>query len=255
MLSGLPPFLRAQWLKGDWDAMSGQFWSFRDDTVCDVEIPPHAKWFAGVDYGTTRPFAVLYVAHWTEYVQIIGSSRYAPVTRAHVCHELYEKGLDCAQQAQCVKNAEQMWGLDDERVIYYRDPSTKTESPSTGMGKTIAQMWGDCGFFTYDAHTNARIPGWSLMKQLIREHRLTISPSCRNLLEEMQAHQYAGSPGPPISDDLQQGNSVKDDAADALRYVMVSIARMQAPLPQGTVWDREVPTCPSTSTLVTPVEA
>lgn len=254
VLSKLPPFLRRQWLSGDWDALSGQFWTFTDTTIAYVPVPAWANWYAGVDYGRSRPFAVIYCAVWNEMVRPAGSDRYLTIPRIHVAHEVMERNLDCSQQADAVREAEKRWGLEDKRVLYYRDPNTKTESPSTGMGKTISQMWGDCGFFTTDAKTNARVPGWELVKRLIREQRITISPECPQLLAEMVAHQYAGSPGPPTSDDIQQGTMVMDDASDALRYCVVSVARLNLPSEAGSPFDpvTEWLKC-STSTLVQPV--
>jgi hypothetical protein len=82
----------------------------------------------------------------------------------------------------------------------------------------------------FPAVSNARVPGWALIKKYLRLGYMTFSPTgCQPLLSEMSKHVYCGSPGPPISEDLKEGPSIMDDATDALRYCIISMAGVKPP--------------------------
>ena len=62
------PALRAAWLMGDWNALSGAFfqnyaaWKDAGGVLHPFRIPSHWGRFLAMDYGSARPFCVLWVA-------------------------------------------------------------------------------------------------------------------------------------------------------------------------------------------------
>jgi phage terminase large subunit len=241
VLKPLPYWLRRQWLDGDWDAVAGQFWTIGPHLLQEIEPPRWAKWFAGVDWGSAKPFACVWFAKWSEWMK--GPAGFDEIHRIHVVHEVYQDGLQLDEQAQRVLAEERKLPLGGKRVVYYADPNCwkKIEGVSTETGKTLAGMWARYKWFVNPASTNARVPGWTLIKGLLRQGQLTISPGCRALLTEATSHQYEGAPGPPTGEDMRQGNEIDDHAWDALRYGIVSVANLRASkrpisayeLPQG----------------------
>lgn len=229
-LAGLPLWRRRQWLDGDWDAMSGQFWNIPSAAILDVDVPAWAHCYAGVDWGRARPFAVVYVWFWTEWLQNPDTKAYDPVDRLHVARVIYQSGLELDEQAEIALQTEADMGVAGN-VLYYADPATgqRAEGKSVVTGETIRRAWAESGFITHPARTRARVAGWSIIKRMLRNGTLTFSPACTPLLQEMTHHVYEGSPGPIRSEDLQQGPDVMDDATDALRYCLVSISGLTAP--------------------------
>lgn len=228
-LAGLPLWRRKQWLDGDWNAMSGQFWSIPQSSIRQVEVPPWAHCYAGVDWGRAHPFAVVYVWYWTEWLQ--DEDHYEPVDRLHVAHVIYQTDLELDEQAELVHAVEREHGFGDN-VLYYADPATgqRAEGKTIVTGDTIRKAWAECGFHCHPARTRARVAGWQIIKRLLRNGLLTFDPEgAAPLLQEMANHVYEGAPGPIKSEDLQQGTDVLDDATDALRYCIVSITGLRPP--------------------------
>lgn len=227
-LDSLPLWMRKQYKDGDWNTVAGQFWDLDPELVMEVEPPYYADWFGGVDWGYTNPFACIYVARWQEPYMRLDQSGYEMRDRCHVYSEVYQPRLHLDEQAEAVKRMEENLPLHGSRVLYYADPATGKglETVSTEAGRTYHSVWAQHGFYTAAAKTNARVPGWNLVKQLLRRGVMTISPKCNALLGEMASHQYEGAPGPATSEDMQQGSTVMDHATDALRYCIVSVFPM-----------------------------
>jgi phage terminase large subunit len=229
VLDPLPEWKRRQWKEGDWDAVPEQYWSVAPDNILEIsptDLPRQADWYAGVDWGKAKPFAVIYVARWQDWVQreVRGRQVWEARDRAHAYAEVYKAGLDLDEQAALAKETEKTLPLNGKQVLYYADPATgkETENISTNAGATIRSTWAVYDFIAHPARTNARVPGWNLIKLLLRHRILTISPRCAALLSEMRQHTAEGAPGPPTSEDLQQSSDVPDHATDALRYCIVS---------------------------------
>lgn len=223
-LDSLPLWMKKQYKDGDWDSVAGQFWEIDPELVMEINPPYYAEWYAGVDWGFTNPFCVLWAARWKEPYPRLDGTGFDMRDRMHIYDEIYQPKLHLDEQARAVLAREEELPLHGRRVVYYADPATgkPIETESTEAGKTYHSVWAKHGWYTTPAVTNARIPGWILIKQLLSHGILTISPRCISLLGEMSTHQYQGAPGVAISDDLDQGTSVMDHAADALRYCIAS---------------------------------
>jgi phage terminase large subunit len=229
-LAGLPLWRRKQWLDGDWNAMSGQFWNTPHEAIREVEVPPWAMCFGGVDWGRARPFAVVYVWYWTEWMRNPDTMEHDPIDRLHVSRVIYQRDLELDQQAELVNDYEAANGLEG-KVLYYADPATgqRAEGAKVVTGETIRKVWAECGFHCHPARTRARVAGWQVIKRHLRNGTLTFDPEgAAPLLMEMANHVYEGAPGPIKSEDMQQGTDVMDDATDALRYCIVSITGLRA---------------------------
>lgn len=228
-LDPLPEWQRRQWKDGDWDAIAGQFWEIPPEVIRDERVPRDAHWYAGVDHGTAAPFAVVFFAHWMEYsdwtFDAEGALQWQGRSKVHIAGEVYLPGLTLNEQAKKALEKQADLGIPDNRVVYWADPAVEAEREhtTTEIGATIAEVWAHCGFVVMPSRSRARVPGWQLIKQLIKDGTMSISPKCANLLREMRTHMYEGAPGPATSEDLQQGPRVMDHAADALRYGIISV--------------------------------
>lgn len=236
ILNVLPDWQRRQWRDGDWHAIAGQYFSlppemFRETFVAGinehegtVQIPYWAKFYGGVDYGSTKPFAVVWFARWKDF-----NGR----NRVHVVKELYRAGLHLDEQAHRVleiQNDLQTLQIMNGGTTYYGDPAVakRVEGEAAEAGRTIRNTWAKHKFYVQPAHTNARVPGWELLKYLINQRILTIDPSCMALISEMEGVITEGTRGggEPIGEDIEQGSDINDHALDALRYGVVSTFRV-----------------------------
>jgi len=239
-LKHLPAWQRKQWIFGRFDVLAGSYFRMderyflsaipenpavaypTEDPPGKITIPRWAQWWGGVDYGDASPFAVLFGARWTD--------PYTGRTHMHIVREIYQANLDLDEQAFLVQETEdrlRQEGLLHGNVVYYADPSVGRATPmlSSSLSRSIAEIWRRCGFYTRPARSNERIPGWKLIKHLLYRGELTIDRSCKALRGEMAMAVVEGAPGPPKSEDIQQGPNIKDHALDALRYLIVSTFR------------------------------
>jgi hypothetical protein len=62
-MSGSPELVRA-WLEGDWSVISGAFFPEfgPQHIVLPIDLPPHWARFRAMDWGSAKPFAVLWFA-------------------------------------------------------------------------------------------------------------------------------------------------------------------------------------------------
>lgn len=237
VLDPLPEWQRRQWRDGDWNAIAGAYFALPPDLIRPtfdptradnpenaIQIPYWARWYAGVDFGSSAPFAVVWMAHWQD-----SEGR----NHAHVVEELYKANLHLDEQAYQVQDHEGY--LRDRQILnadvsYYGDPAIarRVEGTSTEAGRTIRSTWAEHDFFVLPAHTNARVPGWHLLKYLLSREILTIDPSCKALISELRSAIYEGTKagGAPAGEDIEQGTDVADHAMDALRYCIVSTFRL-----------------------------
>lgn len=221
VLSGLPDWQRRQWRDGDWDAEAGTYFNFNKEQIREITIPYYADWYGGCDWGRTAPFACLLIACW--------QNPYTGENHAHVRKEIYKRNLELDEQAHAVLRVEsdlvESGELNAAKVVYYADPAVRKllEGESTQAGRTFASVWAKHGFFVIPAHTNARVPGWELVKLLMKHGILTIDPSCKALIKEILSAIYEGAAtgGEPTGEDLDN-KATPTHALDSLRYWAVS---------------------------------
>ena len=222
VLDPLQEWQRKQWRDGDWNAISGAYFSINPDIIKDVEIPYYASWTGGVDWGSSSPFAVIYTAKWQD---MSGRNHF------HVVHEIYKAGLHLDEQAELVHEAERYlqdtYHIDPDKILYYADPSVvkPIETLSTEAGRTVRSVWAQHDFYVLPAHSNSRVPGWQLMKYLMHKEIMTVSPRCHALLNEANAAQYEQLHGIQQGEDLDKKSALGSHALDSLRYIVLSTFR------------------------------
>lgn len=212
VLDPLPDWQRAQWRDGNWEAIAGAYFEINPAQVIKRDVPYWASWYGGVDWGRVDPFSVVYLAKWQDW-----EGR----NHAHLEVEIYKPGLHLDEQAEKVHETEEslrtIQNANFHSVIYYADPSVAkaTEGLATEAGRTIRSTWANHDFYVLPAHTNARVPGWQLLRYLLYKGILTISPNCRALLSELRSAVYEGtkSGGEPTGEDIDK--NCKDHALDA----------------------------------------
>lgn len=202
VLAKQPEWRRKQWEDGDWYSYDGAFFEFNpDDVYIDTEIPYWADVFCGVDAGYfPSSFAVIYVGMWTDDIG---------VKRLHVFSEIKKTRLGYVEQAN---EATSMESYFNHKIrIRYADPSCwKREG-----GSICSTAWLENGFVVTPAYTNARAYGWTLIRDLIKQGRLTISPKCMALRSEIDTAIHDQK-----TDDIADG--CEDHCLDAFRYAIVS---------------------------------
>lgn len=236
VLDPLPEWQRRQWKDGDWNAVSGAYFEIPPAQVRVRQVPYWADWVGGCDWGRAAPFCCLFIAQW----QDAEGNRHC-----HVVREFYRRGLELDEQAHAVTDNEEALAasgqLNAERVRYYADPMTAKalEGSATEAGRTIRSTWANYGFFVLPAHTNARVPGWELVKLLVKHGILTIDPSCKALLKELHGSIYEGTAagGEPDGEDIDP--DCPDHAADSLRYCLVSTYGLSFATDQKNPWQIE----------------
>lgn len=211
------PILRAQWLEGDWDAKSGTYFRLLPKVVEVLKVPVWADWYGGVDWGRSKPFAYLMVAHWEDRRDKLGNPGKRHI---HFAKEVYARHLALDIQAERSLEEEQalrrkypfMRDIDirlaDPRVF---DPD---ERESTDTTRSKAEIWAKHGFDVYPAIAYSRVSRWELMIYLMNRGILTIDPEgCPNLINEIKlaVRQKDG-------EDIDQNKS-NDHALDAASYV------------------------------------
>jgi phage terminase large subunit len=158
-LAGLPEHLRRAFLDGDWTVFQGQVfaeWRYDRHTVEPFDVPDMWQKYAGMDWGFTAPFAVVWAA--------LDEDR-----RLWVYRDMSAKQLTAERQAQEVLSAEST-SRADWNIIRFRDPATKQRN---GAGTSVAEAWAQAGLVTVDA-PNDRVSGWQTV-----HHWLADGPACR----------------------------------------------------------------------------
>ena len=214
-LGDLDEFKRKQYLDGDWDAFEGQFFYEFDRAIHVVDsfmVPKDWPRVRGIDYGSAKPFACVWIAFdWDG--------------NAYVYREAYETKLTASEQAKLVirmsrhPTSVEEYGRDAGREeSFFRtvaDPSTFTKQ---GSGTSIAQMYAKEGLIVAKA-MNARVDGWNRVRDYLRGHdhpKLFIFRQCTNLISEMTS---------AVFDDVNVEDldtTGADHCLDALRYAIAA---------------------------------
>lgn len=238
------PVLRAAMRDGDWDVFVGQYfgeWRADRHVVPRDAVELDASWrrFEGIDYGRAAPWCMLRAAIDND-------------GRAWVYRELYDVGVDEADQARRIAADERASG--DLEVTRAADPSMWGKPTSA---ETIAATYAANGVPLTKAD-NERLTGWARVHQYLADlyveltdgskvgvpcayHRAQGWESCPKLhvLEGTAPNLVRTLPDLPFDphrvEDLD--TAAEDHAADALRYLLGHAARGVASVaaPRGTM--------------------
>lgn len=179
-LNQLPEAIRKAHRDGDWDAMSGQYFSgFRRDahTVEDFSVPAGWRRYRSIDYGLDM-FACLWVA-------------VDPEGREWVYRE-YQQGKDLdggrgLLVSEAAAKAAELT-LPGERIEYTIAPPDLW-STQKDTGRTMAELFYQGGIPLLRAN-NSRVQGWMMLAEHLKPGadgtpRLRIFRSCRQLIENL----------------------------------------------------------------------
>ncbi|MDR0813974.1 MAG: phage terminase large subunit [Oscillospiraceae bacterium] len=170
MLEALPENLVRAYRYGDWDALSGRYFSEFDEKlhVCEpFSVPKDWRRYRAFDYGLDA-LACLWVA----------------VDREGTCYvyrELEQSGLIVSDGAQKIR----LLTAGEQPEITYAPPDMWARQKDTG--RTLADIWNGTGVYITKA-PNDRVAGHMMIKESLRmraetgKPRLAVFSSCARLI-------------------------------------------------------------------------
>lgn len=206
---------RKAWLDGDWNTFEGQFfdeWEGEKHVVEPFDIPKEWRRVVGFDLGYTEahPSVAVFIAQ-------------NPVTLDLYAYREY---VSWGVVEKYVEDFKMHYKTEEANTIVFADPSMfDTSRRSHWSDESPAQMFMREGF-PFVAANNDRINGWRMLKQWLhwtplRPPKLRFFDTCRYLLQTLPSLQYTTSARTDVRrEDLD--TRAADDAADALRYAVVS---------------------------------
>lgn len=213
MLELLPEDLKSGWLNGQWDSITGQFfseWRPKIHVISPEQIPANARRYFVMDYGLD-----MLAAYWIAVM---------PEGNAVVYRELYDgKDLDGHQGLIVSEAAKSILALEEPgENIYMRIAPPDLWSTNRSTGKTQAEEFAEHKL-TLTKADNSRIDGWMAVREWLKVYkdlnqqetaRLKIFSTCSNLCRTMPLLQY---------DTKRPNDAAKvphelTHAPDALRY-------------------------------------
>lgn len=217
-LQGLDEKLRRAFLEGDWGVFAGQAfseWRYERHVIKPFDIPPTWKRYAGIDWGYTAPWSVLWGAVDED-------------DRVWIYRELYDTQVAESEQARRIVEAES-----GEHVIArYADDAMWA---SRGEAKPISKVYNEQGAYLTQAGKGpgSRISGWQRVHSYLAEGpacphhralgwetcpRLHVFPQAQNLIRTLPAlpHATVGNP-----EDID--TKAEDHSGDSLRYLLINL--------------------------------
>ena len=206
VLHPLPPALRKQWEEGDWHVVEGQFWTLGPHIIREVEVPDYAEMHAGVDPGYfPGSFGVVWAAKWMDLDM---------KPHVHVMADFKKQKLNLREQAERALAIEKR--LPFTPRVRWSDPQAwERIVTDTSSSMSTALTWSKHGWKVVAAPKQPRATGWLLMRTLMDDGVLTISPRCMALINEMRSARHSRG-----SDDMETG--AEDHVQDPLRYLLVA---------------------------------
>lgn len=217
-LDALNPTLKAMLKDGRWDVMGGLFFSNHfnpEEVVKDIEPQDDWQYYGSIDYGfhsrndTDKPFIYLLCA----------TDRQG---NAYIIDEIAQGGTDPSQQIVAIKEMEERYA----RNIVYRvgcrgmfiRKSLDLTQPS------IDEQYRNNGVPVVRTTVNSVAAAEMLIIRYLVEKRLTISPRCRKLIEQL-VNIPVSERDPEVTDD-----NAEDHAIETL-YDFLSSRPSKAPEP------------------------
>lgn len=190
---------------GQWEKMEGLVYDCFDEgkhVVKPFPLPQGTKFYAGVDWGFTNPFALVVRAITPEGNHIDVS-------------EVYETGLTISDMVARAKQKKAIWGIE----CFYCDPSAPA----------YIEEFNRQGLRAMPANNDIR-KGIDLQYELIKDLRWFCFSDCKYLIDEMESYHY------PDLKELKGDTNVKeqlpvkqnDHLMDASRYISIALYRPKA---------------------------
>ncbi|MEU9140390.1 PBSX family phage terminase large subunit [Streptomyces sp. NPDC048404] len=194
---------RKRMIEGAWCVAEGAIYDMWEESRHVVgTLPQMRRYWSGVDYGTTNPFAALLLGEGVDdRLYVVGEWRHD----SRAAH----RSMTDAQYSAAVRT----WlaGLDIAPEWTFIDPSAASFS---------TQLWQD-GHPGLARATNDVTDGIRSVAALLAAGRLLVHESCEGLLAELPAYSW----DPKATERGEDAPlKVNDHSADALRYVVHSTA-------------------------------
>lgn len=209
--------LRRAWLEGDWDVVAGAFfgnWNRRLHVVSPFELPPAWPRWLAFDWGSARPFCVLWLAHATTS---LASPTFIPRGALVVFREWYgakESAYNTGLKLSAEEVAAGILDRDQEAALWAQNTADPSVFRQDG-GPSIAERMRKVGV-RWRAGDNQRIAGWDQIRgRLTGEDgrpMLYVVDTCTHLIRTLPALQH----DPGRLEDVDTDG--EDHAGDALRY-------------------------------------
>jgi phage terminase large subunit len=225
VLEGLTGWQKRAWLEGDWDIAAGQFFTtLRREVhvISSFDDSRAVEWFAAMDYGFTHYTVVLLgcvdcdgnlfiVDEHAERMWL--PQRHAPAVAAMIArHGMANGKLQMANLKRFVAGADVFSKQSD--------------------GTTVASQYARLGITLRCANTD-RVNGWAEILHRLGDPsngvppRLFIHERCARLVECLPSLQHdPNRPEDVLKVDADEDGVGGDDAADCLRYLVATKARV-----------------------------
>jgi hypothetical protein len=187
----LPEQLKLQELEGEFVDLTGR--AFPDVVIDLIENPDIDRSCCGLDWGIWSPAAAVLVLRLKDGRYYATDERYTSDTNAH-------------QFADLVSGMVQDVG----RCDFVLDSSAFNRTDGL---VSVAERFRERGVDVRPA-TRDRLGSLALLRQLMAERRLIVSPACTNLLDELRSAELIDGKG---------DFSGSDHAIDALRYAVAHL--------------------------------
>ncbi|MFI5118612.1 MAG: hypothetical protein ACHP8B_18140 [Terriglobales bacterium] len=218
-LKDLPLTLQAKWIRGDWGAIEGCYFSIWDTSrmvtpFAEIKAECWDSHFISIDYGFGRSWAAAYMH------VVLGNGRI--VTMAEIVEQQMPVYEFAAEIVRCFDlRGEQHKENRRNVVAVYADPANFSPMHDIRVGTaghSVADQINDAldefGLAVQQAG-NDRIGGWQLMFQLLARGQWLIADTCPILISAIPLR---------TNDPKKHGDILKvpgdrgDDAMDAARY-------------------------------------
>lgn len=231
-LKSLPVGLREAWLNGDWDLLSGQFFTEFDERIHVIQprlLHDHWRRYVTIDYGLDM--AAIY---WIAVDEL---------KRCYIYRELHEPNLNVHDCAEKIKS---MTGT-GERIYMYLAPKDLF-GRQRETGKSTADIFQEHGI-SLSMVNNDRVSGWLAVKEALRveyDHngypitQLKIFNTCHNLIKYLPLLQFDDKK----VNDIATKPHLYTHSADSLRYFCsywISAANDNAPEKKVKLIDKLMP--------------
>ena len=205
--------LIAAWLKGDWNAFVGQYftnWDAKKIAVPSFEIPDHWPLFGGMDYGEAAPTSYgLYTVDYDSNVYRLCEYYQGNATASQHAHRI----------AQMIESCPFTGGRYPQAT--YADPSMFVKRRlSEVINHSPADVFADHGIFLTRAN-NDRVTGWRIVNDALIKERFYCFNGWNDALMRTMPTLPRSTKNP---EDLD--TTAEDHAADELRY---AISKIYAP--------------------------